>query len=333
MKKLLSVILSMAIVMSMGAMSTLSAGAQSAEDIIKAQCEGFAENLNDATDITVLNSVKDEFASVGDEGDDEPFYLSSELPYEEITYDGCTVYGYIGDADGDGEISVLDASAIQLHLVGKMTLSENGYLLSDTDSDDDVSVLDAAEIQLFLVGKSDNEYITHTVFAFVEETERTLAFDQIAEEIMLFGLYDEENDFYYLDFYGYYGEDVLGIVAVYLPEYKVIQIETALYSPETELLLDSVIDIFRGMSVFLYNSYMCDANMETFYFDALGEAQLTDEEPDVFDIKCDSFESEYFSDFSEVEELCNISFSSAIDGLDALMYQYTESITVRNLFR
>lgn len=318
MKRLISAILIIAVALSAVFATAVSAGAQTNVDLSLLATEG-------------TNRIKD-FAPLGTT-DDDIFYYSSHYPYEEITYDGCTVYGYIGDTDGDGEVTVLDASLIQLSLVDKATLSENGYLLSDTDGDDSVSVLDAATIQLFLVGKSDNEYITRTVFAFVEETDRTLAFDMISEMIMGIGTYEEEGDFYYIDYYDYYGEDVLGIVAVYLPEYKAIQIESALYSPENEIMLDSVIDIFRGMSVFVFDSFMSDANLETFYFDTIGNAELTSEEPDAFDIECGSFESEYYSDFSEVEELCCYSFSSAIDGLNSLVYSSTGWLVVRDLFR
>lgn len=59
----------------------------------------------------------------------------------------------LGDVDLDGEISVLDAAAIQLHLVDKKPLSSSQLDFADTDKDGDISVLDAARIQLFLVDK------------------------------------------------------------------------------------------------------------------------------------------------------------------------------------
>ncbi|MDO4748577.1 MAG: leucine-rich repeat protein [Eubacteriales bacterium] len=58
-----------------------------------------------------------------------------------------------GDTDGDGEISVLDASIIQLFLVGKKNLEGNATIAADFDEDGDISVLDASAIQLWLVGK------------------------------------------------------------------------------------------------------------------------------------------------------------------------------------
>ncbi len=59
----------------------------------------------------------------------------------------------LGDVDLDGEISVLDASAIQLYLVDKLDLTDTQKLSADTDKDNTVSVLDASSIQLYLVGK------------------------------------------------------------------------------------------------------------------------------------------------------------------------------------
>lgn len=55
-----------------------------------------------------------------------------------------------GDADDDGEVSILDATAVQRVLVGyecKTYLAE----AADTDCDDEVTILDATEIQRYLV--------------------------------------------------------------------------------------------------------------------------------------------------------------------------------------
>ena len=66
------------------------------------------------------------------------------------------VQGYIlGDADGDGEVSVLDASLIQMYLVGKKMIEGNALLAADADCDEEVSVLDASLIQMYLVGKKE----------------------------------------------------------------------------------------------------------------------------------------------------------------------------------
>ncbi len=58
-----------------------------------------------------------------------------------------------GDADLDGELSVLDASLIQMYLVGKKPLEGDALVAADSDGDGEISVLDASLIQMILVGK------------------------------------------------------------------------------------------------------------------------------------------------------------------------------------
>lgn len=56
----------------------------------------------------------------------------------------------LGDVDADFEISVLDATAIQLHAARLDILTEDELSRADTDRDNEVSVMDATKIQLFL---------------------------------------------------------------------------------------------------------------------------------------------------------------------------------------
>ena len=58
----------------------------------------------------------------------------------------------LGDVDGDGEVSILDATAIQRRLAGLST--EYVEAAADLDEDGEVSILDATEIQRFLAGLS-----------------------------------------------------------------------------------------------------------------------------------------------------------------------------------
>ncbi len=58
----------------------------------------------------------------------------------------------VGDADMDTELSVLDATAIQLHLANVKVLELNAYVHADADYDATVSVLDATEIQKIIAG-------------------------------------------------------------------------------------------------------------------------------------------------------------------------------------
>ncbi len=71
----------------------------------------------------------------------------------DITYDVTVLpknSTILGDVDGDGVVSILDATAIQLHLAQLTPLSDKQLALADTDHDGEVTVLDATQIQLSL---------------------------------------------------------------------------------------------------------------------------------------------------------------------------------------
>ena len=56
----------------------------------------------------------------------------------------------LGDVDGDGQVSVMDATTIQMFKAGLAQLSEKALEAADVDGDGQVSVMDATEIQLIL---------------------------------------------------------------------------------------------------------------------------------------------------------------------------------------
>lgn len=59
----------------------------------------------------------------------------------------------LGDVDSDSEISILDATALQMHFAQIKTLSARQLKSGDTDGDGQVSIMDATEIQLHLAQK------------------------------------------------------------------------------------------------------------------------------------------------------------------------------------
>ena len=67
--------------------------------------------------------------------------------------------GRIGDADRDGEVSILDATMIQRYLAGLNELNRIKMYLADTDGDGEVSILDATAIQRWLASLSAPEMI------------------------------------------------------------------------------------------------------------------------------------------------------------------------------
>ena len=58
----------------------------------------------------------------------------------------------IGDANGDNNVDVLDAAAIQKHASGISELNSDQLVVADVNGDGNVDVLDAADIQKFAAG-------------------------------------------------------------------------------------------------------------------------------------------------------------------------------------
>ncbi len=56
----------------------------------------------------------------------------------------------LGDVDGDGEVSIMDATEVQLHIAKIKILTGDNLLSAETDRDGIVSIMDATEIQLFV---------------------------------------------------------------------------------------------------------------------------------------------------------------------------------------
>ena len=64
-------------------------------------------------------------------------------------------HGLCGDADCDGDINIIDATRIQMHLAGLITLDEDAMTLADTDLSEDINIIDVTMIQRHLVGLTD----------------------------------------------------------------------------------------------------------------------------------------------------------------------------------
>lgn len=56
----------------------------------------------------------------------------------------------MGDADGDWEVSVMDATTVQRHMARLDTLSEYRFIYADTTRDGEIDVMDATIIQRFI---------------------------------------------------------------------------------------------------------------------------------------------------------------------------------------
>ena len=59
---------------------------------------------------------------------------------------------YYGDVNGDGEINIADATAIQKAIVGLVNQSEIESINSDVNFDSNITVIDATTVQSYIVG-------------------------------------------------------------------------------------------------------------------------------------------------------------------------------------
>lgn len=62
----------------------------------------------------------------------------------------------VGDIDGDNNVSVIDATAIQRHASKTKLLTGKALMAADVDLNGDISVIDATCIQMYLIGKKIN---------------------------------------------------------------------------------------------------------------------------------------------------------------------------------
>ncbi|MBQ9679150.1 MAG: carbohydrate-binding domain-containing protein [Ruminococcus sp.] len=77
----------------------------------------------------------------------------------------------LGDADLDGEITILDATVIQRFLVGIVEMSDEAQLAADVDGDGEPTILDATLIQRWLVGITVNCDVGEPITSEVTPTE------------------------------------------------------------------------------------------------------------------------------------------------------------------
>ena len=77
-------------------------------------------------------------------------YGDRSIVSEEFEITKASTTGKLGDVDGDGDIAIMDATAIQLHIAGLDILDADALKRADTDGDGDVSIMDATNIQLFV---------------------------------------------------------------------------------------------------------------------------------------------------------------------------------------
>lgn len=71
----------------------------------------------------------------------------------EVYYDYWSVYG---DVNFDQEVTVIDATHIQLHQAKRALLGKAGQAAADVSADNEISIIDATIIQCFCAGRLEN---------------------------------------------------------------------------------------------------------------------------------------------------------------------------------
>lgn len=249
-----------------------------------------------------------------------PQLFFSDEPYADITPVKGFVYGYIGDTDGDDTITIMDATSVQLHIAQIEVLSENTQELANVDFDEEITIMDATELQLFIAQLSENPYISHTLY---EDDYLEYTFDQIASYIKTYGSYDSENKYYYT----YYEPTDLddkeySLFLAYYPTDNCIDFYGQYYQISTDVYVDTYMSLYRGNPAFWFGTTLYDDN--NVYADAFGSAELIDDTEMTFDVECTDFTSDYYSDFSEIENFSTTQFKIAIEVADEFLWEYID---------
>ncbi len=100
---------------------------------------GYAGSTSD-TDRVFIGGDPDKIREEYGEPDEDGAYTVPVTPFA------------FGDADGDGAVTILDATAIQRHLASLTSKVEIVSTAADIDGDGEVTILDATGIQRALAG-------------------------------------------------------------------------------------------------------------------------------------------------------------------------------------
>ena len=84
--------------------------------------------------------------------------MSAVIDLSKTTIDPDLQNCVLGDVDGDGEVTIIDATAIQRHLASIPTFAYN-EATADTDGAGEVTIIDATYIQRWLASLPSNDSI------------------------------------------------------------------------------------------------------------------------------------------------------------------------------
>ena len=90
--------------------------------------------------------------------------------YAEFTIDYTVLNKIFGDADGNGDVNIMDATIIQQHLANIINEEKFYSQMADCDENSDINIMDATRIQLYLAQK-DNFGSVGNIIEYIPPTE------------------------------------------------------------------------------------------------------------------------------------------------------------------
>lgn len=279
MKKLLSIILTITMIFSVMMVSTVSGSAKSVD---------LAE-VNTVVD-SALTSLLADIEPTASKNDVAPtgtrtFKISekAEIPFSDV--DGYP-YGYIGDANGDTEINIFDATEIQTYLAQITSFIAVQNLLADVNADKQITIMDVTEIQFYLADLAASEIIHHVLYSPSDDCDPLVdTFDDIVDYLIYNGEYDDEYNNYYVT-QSIEEEGVwIDCFLDYFVDDDLLSISTYMYYEENDLCVDISMYFERNNMDFVFSSYCYDSYDTYYYVDGYGYvSDVTDEGELVFDL-------------------------------------------------
>ena len=238
------------------------------------------------------------------------YYVSSK-PFENVA--NANIIGYLGDLDADKEISILDATQVQLSLASLVNLDSTQKLLADTDQDGGTSIMDTTAIQCYIARIATDAKVACTLYT-KNATPPVSGdiFDQIVSFVTSHSVYDAKYEWYSYD---------IDISNGYL---------SILYFPDDDEIAIASSNLYFTInndgSPRTFLAYGYDNNYKQ-TFNAFGYAKQTNKNEKKLSLDCRSFDSDVYSSFSQVESTVNANTNLILGACDkALSGKVSQSV-------